>query len=289
MFQYTKVNLSHGHLLQIMNFAMNFSNRYQDEIQSAYYGGTQTMIHATVNFHKCLTQGCSEVVTHALVHISDDLKHDSFLSYTAMNLTFKYLAEIGIPMELVIQFCDNCALQYKSRRPFVEISRCALQLICIYFGKKHGKSHADGLFGRLKAWMAYKIRARHFVVTSAFDFYKHCREHYQTVTLKGCCQHYKVEFEFIRPCDIHRHQDSDLDEAVAGMHKIYSVWNTPHPLQLKVRHVPCLCGPCISEQGECVNSSHTDAWRLVNLVPEKGANLRKYGKRQRPDVKMLEA
>ena len=288
VFQYMKAHLLRGYVLQVMDFAMNFSNRYQDEVQSAYYGGSQTTIHATVNFHKCLTEGCGEVVTHALVHISADLKHDSFLSRAAMNLTFKYLADIGIPLDMIIQFCDNCAAQYKSRRPFVEISRCALQLIRIYFGEKHGKSHADGLFGRLKAWMLYKIKARHFVVTSAFDFYKFCREHYQMQEMKGCCQHYKVEFEFIRSCDIRRHQDSDLDEAVPGTHKIYSVRNTPNPLTLKVRHVPCLCPPCISEEGECLNKSHTDPWRLVELVPERGSNLRKYDKRKRPDWKHVQ-
>ena len=122
VFQYVKSNLQRGCVLQVMDFAMNFANRYQDEVQSAYYRGSQTTIHATVNFHRCLTEGCNEVVTFDLVHISDDLKHDSFLSRAAMNLTFKYLVEIGIPLDLMIQFCDNCAAQYKSRCPFVEIA-----------------------------------------------------------------------------------------------------------------------------------------------------------------------
>ena len=149
------------------------------------------------------------------------------------NKTFKYLVEMGVPLELVIQFCDNCAAQYKSRRPFVEISRCPLDLIRAYFGEKHGKSHADGLFGKLKAWMSHKIKARHFVVKSAYDFFKFCREFYQTPEVKGSCQHYRMEFEFIRPSDIRRHQDSDLDKAVEKTHEIYSVRNTPDALTLK--------------------------------------------------------
>ena len=190
VFQYIKFHLQMGYVLQVMDFAMNFANCYQDEIQSAYYGGSQTTLHGTVNFFRCQTENCNEVITLALVHVSDDLKHDSFLSHAAMNLTFKYLVEIGIPLDIVIQFCDNCVAQYKSRHPFVEISRCALQLIRVYFGEKHGKSHVDGLFGCIKAWMSYKIKARHFVVTSAFDFYKFCREFYKTPVLQGCCQHY---------------------------------------------------------------------------------------------------
>ena len=159
VFQYIKAHLLSGYLLQVMDFAMNFSNRYQDEVQSAYYSTTQMTIHGTVNFFRCSKEDCNEIVTLALVHISDDMKHDSFLSRAAMNMTFNYLVQIGIPLDLVIQFCDNCASQYKSRRPFVEIARCALQLIRIYFGEKHGKSYADGLFGRLKSWMSYKIKS----------------------------------------------------------------------------------------------------------------------------------
>ena len=103
-----------GCVLQVLDFAMNFSNRYQDEVQSAYWNGTQTTIHATVNFYRCLQEGCNEVVNLSLVHISADLKHDSFLARAAMNLTFAYLVEIGVPLQLVLQFCDNCAAQYKS-------------------------------------------------------------------------------------------------------------------------------------------------------------------------------
>ena len=79
------------------------------------------MIHATMNFFKCQRTGCNEIVTLALVHISNDMKHDSFLSRAAMNVFFKYLAELGVPLDVVMQFCDNCAAQYKSCRPFVEM------------------------------------------------------------------------------------------------------------------------------------------------------------------------
>ena len=151
---------------------MNFNNRYQDEVQSAYWNGMQKTIHGMVNFYRCPQDGWSEVVTLALVHITADIKHDSFLARAAMNMTFSYLVEAGVPLDLILQFCDNCASQYKSRRPFVEISRCALNLIKIYFGEKHGKSHADALFRRIKAWMSHKIKACHFTVKSAYDFYK---------------------------------------------------------------------------------------------------------------------
>ena len=279
-----------GYIVQVLDFAMNFSNRYQDEVQSAYWTETQTTIHGTVNFYKCLQDSCNEVVSLALVHVSADLKHDGFLARAAMNMTFAYLVEVGVPLELVIQFCDNCSAQYKSRRPFVEISRCALNLIRVFFGEKHGKSHADALFGRLKAWMSYKIKVHHFIVKNAYDFYKFCREFYETPILQGhYCQHYRVHFEFIRPCDVRRHQDSDLDKAVEHTQKLYSVRNTNLPLQLRVRSVPCLCSACIHETGRCENYRHTDPWKLVELKPSKGANKNKYKKRPHPNRKVIDA
>ena len=107
IFQYAKMNLMEGHVLQVLDFAMNFNNRYQDEVQSAYWNGMQTTINATVNFYRCLQKGCNEVVTLALVHVSADLKHNSFLARAAMNMTFSYLVEVGVPLNMVLQFCDK--------------------------------------------------------------------------------------------------------------------------------------------------------------------------------------
>ena len=259
IFQYIKKNLKVGYVLQVLDFAMNFNNCYQDEVQSVYSGGSQSTIHATINFYRCLQEGCSEVCTLAHIHITDDLKHDSFLVRATQNLTFRYLAEIGIPFDLIIQFCDNCSSQYKSRRPFAEMTCSSLDIIRVYFGEKHGKSHANALFGHLKGWMSYKIKAHHFVVSDAYDFYKYFREYYETPAIEDACQHYRVMFQFIRPSDVRRHQDCDLDNAVQHTHDYYSIRNTRQPLQLKFRYVPCLCEPCINDDGtKCLNAEYTD-------------------------------
>ena len=267
VFDYMKRNMLPGYVLQVMDFAMNFNNWYQDEVQSAYWCGMQMTIHATINFYKCLHQGCTELVTLALVHITDDLKHDSFLARAAQNLTFAYLVKVVVPLQLIIQFCDNCASQYKSRRPFTEITRNSLDITRVYFGEKHGKSHADALFGRLKSWMSYKIKSRKFVVTNAHDFYEYCRKYYQTPILDNCCQHYRVEFEYVCHSDIRRHQDCDLETHIDQTHEIYSVRNMPEPLKLKVCNIPYLCPACINQVGECSNKDYADPWQLVNLIP----------------------
>ena len=55
-------------------------------------------------------------------------------------------------------------------------------------------------------------------------------------------------------------------------------------LKLKVRHIPCLCPPCIFDDGQmCHNHPYTDSWRTVDLIPTKGGSKKKYEKRKRPD------
>ena len=262
IFDYSLKNLQHGQVVQIFDFAMNFWNMYQDEIQSAYWSGTQTCIHAVINYFLCQNEGCREKVTLILAQLTDDLQHNSFVARVDHDAAFNYLAQIHVPMELILQFCDNCSSQYKSRCPFAKLARCPLDVIRVYFGEKHGKSHCNGFFSRLKGWMSYKIKAHHFVITDANDFFRCCKEEYETPPASpGTCQHYRVVFQFLWPSDVRRHHDCDLDQAVAGTRSMYSIRNTPEPLKLKVRHTPCLCQPCIADNGEnCRNSLYTDPW-----------------------------
>ena len=47
VFDYIKSNMKNGYVLQVMDFAMKFNNWYQDEVQSAYWPGTQN--HTSCN------------------------------------------------------------------------------------------------------------------------------------------------------------------------------------------------------------------------------------------------
>ena len=284
-FDYIRRNLVTGYVVQIFDFAMNFHNFYQSEVQAAYWQGTQTSIHAVINYFTCPNDGCSDVVTLILAQITADLMHDSFVARAGHDAAFRYLAQIGVPLDTIFQFCDNCSSQYKSRRPFAEMARSPLNIIRVFFGEKHGKSQCDGFFGRLKAWMSYKIKARHVIITNANDFFRCCQEEYQTEEPQpGKCQHYRVVFQYLKPSDIRRHHDCDLDQAVTGTQSFYTVRNTEHPLKLKVRHTACLCEPCILENGEqCKNAMFTEPWKEVDLVPVRGESRCKHLKRKHPN------
>ena len=268
-FQYIREHLLVGYLAQIFDFSMNFRNICQDEVQAAFWNGTQTAIHCIISYLLCKTQGCKKVVTIVVCQISADLQHDSFFTRAAHEETFRLLSSMGIEMNVVVQFSDNCAAQYKSRRPFADMARSPLNLIRVYFGERHGKSQCDGFFGRLKAWMSHNIKSRNVEVKDASDFFRFCRDEYQTEHRPGTCQHYQVYFQYLEPKHIRRHQDCDLDKAIPGTRSVYSVRNTPDPLKLKIRNVPCLCPACILDDGSrCINSAHADPWKEVQLKPK---------------------
>ena len=284
LFDHIRKNLKSGYIVQIFDFAMNYQNIYQDEVQSANWNSTQTSIHAIINYFLCPNENCNKVVTLNLVQISEDKHHDSFLAHAAHDVAFRYLAQMGLSMDMIIQFCDNCSGQYKSRRSFAELARSPLQIIRVFFGEKHGKSHCDAFFGCLKAWMTHKIKSRQVIITSAHDFFRFCQTDYETPPAPaGTYQHYRVMFQYLRPSDVHRHQDCNLDQAVPGTMKIYSVRNTEYPFKLKLRSVPCLCSSCVLENGDpCNNSSYTDNWQNVDLIPVKGDRKPKHQKCKHP-------
>ena len=121
-FEYIRLHLLAGYLAQIFDFSMNFRNICQDEVQAAFWNGTQTAIHCIMNYLLCEQMACNKVVTIVVCQISADLQHDSFFTRAAHEETFKYLAQIGVSMDVVIQFSDNCSAQYKSRRPFADMA-----------------------------------------------------------------------------------------------------------------------------------------------------------------------
>ena len=284
IYDYIKKHLEPGQLVQVFDFSMNFRNFHQLEVQSAFFNGTQTGIHCVITHLLCLTPDCKKLLTIVFAQITADLEHDSFVARAGHEAAFRYLAENNIPFDLVMQFCDNCGSQYKSRRPFAEMARSSVKLIRTYFGESHGKGECDGFFGRLKQWMTTHVKSQKVILNSAHDFFIHCRDKFPRKSQQeGQCEHYKVVFQYLTPSEIRRHQDCNLEKAVEGMQSFYSVRNTPEPLKLKVRQVPCLCKACIKEDGSpCENASYADEWKEVDLIPVKGDNKKKHMKKKHP-------
>ena len=146
-FIYCKENLKPGQLLQVLDFGQNYMNIYQDEPQGVHWDHSQTVLHPIVNYY---LDKEGKLITEEHLMISDDLKHDKFAVREFEKRSLEKLKEKGFVPNQIIQFCDNCAGQYKSKGPFQFISEAGIPTLRMFFGARHGKGPADGVVGRIK-------------------------------------------------------------------------------------------------------------------------------------------
>ena len=78
-FKQAKRNIVSGEVLLVHNFAQNYLCLLQNEPQGMDWDHKQVTLHPTVAYYTCPNEVCSKLVTHKVVHVSDDLKHDAHL------------------------------------------------------------------------------------------------------------------------------------------------------------------------------------------------------------------
>ena len=146
----------------VMDFAENFTTKYQDECQSAHWCYDQITIHPII----CYYNGAlNKTVTQEVVYISNDLTHDAnFVDYCFKNCAKFLQDKCNLLPRKIVQFSDGCSSQYKSRVPFLDISCYSEVLGDIkverhFLGSGHGKGPADGCSGVVKSAITRGILA----------------------------------------------------------------------------------------------------------------------------------
>ncbi|CAC5356074.1 unnamed protein product [Mytilus coruscus] len=171
-FSNLKQKIPENVMVCIMDFAENFSTRYQDECQSAHWCYDQITIHPIVCYY---SDALGKTVTHEVVYISNDLTHDAnFVDHCFKNCV-NFLRTKNLSLKQCIQFTDGCSSQYKSKVPFFDISSYAEELDGIkverhFFGSGHGKGPADGCSGVVKSAITRGIIAGN-VLSCAEDIF----------------------------------------------------------------------------------------------------------------------
>ncbi|CAC5404055.1 unnamed protein product [Mytilus coruscus] len=218
----------------IMDFAENFSTRYQDECQSAHWCYDQITIHPIVCYY---SDALGKTVTHEVVYISNDLTHDA-------------------------NFVDHygCSSQYKSKVPFFDISSYAEELDGIkverhFFGSGHGKGPADGCSGVVKSAITRGIIAGN-VLSCAEDIFS-----FVTSDLTKDGDTFKRTFLLIDKKDVPRSRPLRSEAVtVPGTRQFHCVKAVAQGL-IKTRRVSCTCVVCLDiEQGTCINNTYVDEW-----------------------------
>ena len=91
-FKIAKNNLISGEVLLVHNFAQNYLCLIQNEPQGLHWDHKQVTLHPSVAYYRC-TNNCDKLVTHEVVSVSKDLKHDAHVGASLPQ------SNIGCPQE----------------------------------------------------------------------------------------------------------------------------------------------------------------------------------------------
>ena len=245
-----KENLKNGELCEVLDFAENYRTFYQNEIQSQHWQYRQATVHPVVAYYKCI---CGKLITESCVCISEDLKHDGHAVKAFMQHVHTHLEEKrGLSLNRIIQFSDGAASQYKSVKPFTQLSKEDRHIQRNFFGSRHGKSSADGASAVVKSLCRRAVKSGEAVITSASDMYRFLHEKH-TIDRSDCTgkdQDHSLRTFFFVP-EVERKKEEVQTYRVQDTQTLHCVENTGEFGVIKIRKLSCFCNPCESG-GSCV-------------------------------------
>ena len=128
--------------------AQNYLCLHQNECQGLHWRHKQVAMMPTIAHYKC--SKCEQLVTHEIVHVTDDLKHDAHIVKMFTEKSIKILQNNYI----------NIYIKSSSSRirlpPSTKIKQPSIIFPTLkyqqknYFGVRYGKSSCDACTGRVK-------------------------------------------------------------------------------------------------------------------------------------------
>ena len=137
-----------GDLIFAHDFTQNYLCLHQNECQGLHWRHKQVMMMPTVAHYKC--SKCEQLVTHVIVHVTDDLKHDAHIVQMFTEKSIKILQNNYINICKIIEFTDQAPSQYKNKTAFNYLANTKIPTQKNYFGVRHGKSSCNACTGRVK-------------------------------------------------------------------------------------------------------------------------------------------
>ena len=240
-FEHIKATLGPRQVLLVMDYAMNYTVRIQDEPQCAMWHRKQVTLHPVVAYY--LDPDCGHLVTDEMVLVSDDRQHEARASITYLESALATLQQVLPKIDQVFIFTDNCSGQYKCKTYFALLSEIPLKIEHHYFGANHGKGPADGVIGRLKKELDNAIRSGRAVIHTGIDLTTYCQTHLAIPRdHSSLCQHMRRSYQYV--CSIDRSRKLNEYKQLYGSHPLHFVANTGVPGRIVVRENSCFCRFC---------------------------------------------
>ena len=172
-----KHNIRQGDLIFVHDFAQNYLCIHQNECQDLHWKHAQVTLMASVAHYICPKKDCNALVTHEIVHISPDLKHDAHLVKQSTTKAIDVIRKNDINIHKIVQFTDQVLSQYKNKIAFRYLTQYKVPMVQNYFGVRHGKSSCDACTGRVKQGVSKLVHSGTEVVNSAETLYSTCVKH----------------------------------------------------------------------------------------------------------------
>ena len=107
-YKLAKRNIIEGDIILVHDFAQNYLCKHQREIQGLHWHHEEVTIMPTVVHHICAT--CKGMVTHEIVHVSDDTRHDGHLVKAFTERSEKVLKQNKVPICKIIEILWLCII-----------------------------------------------------------------------------------------------------------------------------------------------------------------------------------
>ena len=254
-----------GLLVSVSDFAENYRCISQDEVGSAFYNYNQVTLYPTVSYYKCVD--CNETVTESMVFISPDLVHDV---HAVSKFTDKVSEHIEVVRKIVVhkevQFTDGCISQFKSKRPFKDVSKRKKLYERAFFGSRHGKNPCDALGGLVKSSAERYVKSRRGIISNAEDLYTYCKENLEDQGQSSKCVHKKRTFFYVDDVERPKPNTEENLKFIPGSRQIQSVRSMGITGTVEHRQLSCFCEGCLWDGNGCDNQEYVHKWETHELT-----------------------
>ena len=157
-----------------------------------------------------------------------------------VKLAKKHLSQVrGLTIEKEIQMTDGCAVQYKSKIPFTDISFSQTDLGFSverhFYGSRHGKGPSDGAGAVMKSSVRRAVMGGKVIVNDSKDFFECAKK--MTKEDEGHKEHFKRTIFHVTVINHNRPERSNQCKTLKGTRKIQAV----DQMIIQTINLSCFC------------------------------------------------
>ena len=167
-----KNELEPNEMIVHVDFAENYENKQQSEVQSAYFGHTSFSLFTAC----CYTRSRGELEKHKFVVTTEAKDHSRFAAHCLIKRVVEAVRErvnLSSDAQLKVHlWSDGCASQFRSKFVFrlTTLFPSNWQVHRYYNERHHGKGPMDGLGGCVKNYVFRAVLSEKVVISTPKEF-----------------------------------------------------------------------------------------------------------------------